>query len=664
MNEINIKINFQKGTCIKSKGNLITGDYNSTKLLFDFDKQDGTKIFEMNDPQGKLLFVKEIINNEVILTREDENGNNCSLFHEIGQYRFEVSLYENDSKLTSASNCLDVSKEQVVINDEIVEVYLPIFDEMIKELNDALIQTNNLDISVSKKDKVSTITVTKKDGSTESVDIKDGDGGGTGGTSDYEELENKPSINGTELIGNKTLEDLGIDQNFVKDNGYVHTDNNYTTADKNKLFSLSNYDDTKIREELKNKANKSEIPDVSGFVRDNNYIHTDNNYTKEEKEKLKGLSNYNDTVIKEELRKKANITDIPTVPSRVSELENDSNFVDNTVSNLLNYYLKEEVYSKEEVQSLISTINTFSVEVVEQLPTLDIDTHTIYLVPKEAEENDNYNEYIYINNDWEHIGSTNVDLTGYIKNTDFASNSQAGVVTINNNYGVDITSTTKSLMINKATNGQIESRSTNYRPIVPGNLDFAMKIGITTNTEVLTEQEKKSAKNWLGISDGGGGSGGGDNWRIISDVIIEEPVTAVTVTTDMEGNPFTLKKVAFVVLGNLESSLFVKDGAAFASQMYVLPDGTYTENGLMINVGNATVKNYVIKATGEFINNVWFVEGNSSYGNAYNPITKVMSITKPNSTVAKSKKITVKPVNGGGVCFNTGVRVIFYGVDD
>ena len=34
--------------------------------------------------------------------------------------------------------------------------------------------------------------------------------GGSGGTSDYVDLTNKPSINSVELVGNKTLEDLGI----------------------------------------------------------------------------------------------------------------------------------------------------------------------------------------------------------------------------------------------------------------------------------------------------------------------------------------------------------------------------------------------------------------------------------------------------------------------
>lgn len=37
-------------------------------------------------------------------------------------------------------------------------------------------------------------------------------GGGTGGTTDYTELENKPQINSVTLSGNKTTSDLGIDE--------------------------------------------------------------------------------------------------------------------------------------------------------------------------------------------------------------------------------------------------------------------------------------------------------------------------------------------------------------------------------------------------------------------------------------------------------------------
>lgn len=42
------------------------------------------------------------------------------------------------------------------------------------------------------------------------TDILGSGGGGTGGTTDYNTLTNKPQINGVELSGNKTSEDLGL----------------------------------------------------------------------------------------------------------------------------------------------------------------------------------------------------------------------------------------------------------------------------------------------------------------------------------------------------------------------------------------------------------------------------------------------------------------------
>lgn len=41
--------------------------------------------------------------------------------------------------------------------------------------------------------------------------------GGTSGSTDYTELENKPQINGVELTGNKTLEELGIEEMTVEE---------------------------------------------------------------------------------------------------------------------------------------------------------------------------------------------------------------------------------------------------------------------------------------------------------------------------------------------------------------------------------------------------------------------------------------------------------------
>ena len=96
-------------------------------------------------------------------------------------------------------------------------------------------------------------------------DIKVPVAGQAGGTSDYNELSNKPSINGTTLKGNMSLEKLGIQptgdyatrdeipvlpDNIVIDPDYTHTDNNLTDILLEKLNGLGNYDDTALREAL------------------------------------------------------------------------------------------------------------------------------------------------------------------------------------------------------------------------------------------------------------------------------------------------------------------------------------------------------------------------------------------------------------------------------
>lgn len=107
------------------------------------------------------------------------------------------------------------------------------------------------------------------------------------------------------------------------------------------------------------------------------------------------------------------------IPSSLSSYNNDAGFITNTVNNLTNYYLKSETYTQAEVQALIGQIATLTYLVVQTLPTQDISTSTIYLVPKTtAETNDVYDEYLYINNAWEHIGSTQVDLTNYYTKTE------------------------------------------------------------------------------------------------------------------------------------------------------------------------------------------------------------------------------------------------------
>ena len=385
MNEIKIKVKFKKGLCYSQGIKLVQNDYNSTKLVFEFDDNEGTKIFELRDSDDNVILADEIVNNELILARFDEHDNAYPIFTKEGEYVYEVSLYKDNSKLTSASDKFKVNAEQVIIDGEIIETYTPMFDNLLSDLSSALQETDNIDIDVNKVGNTATVSITKKDGTEKGVEIYDGlkgdngadakinwvntltieagtnitldqegktltinsTGGGGGGTSDYADLTNKPKINNVELVGNKSLNDLGIQP-------------------------AGNY------------ALESEIPDVS-------------------------------------------------------------NFVTNTVDNLVNYYKKSETFTKQEVNNLISAITTMDIQVVQTLPVQDISTTTIYLVPKTtAEQNDAYDEYIYVSNNWEHIGSTDIDLSGYQTKIDSTHKLSSDLVDDTNNNNKFVTSSEKT----------------------------------------------------------------------------------------------------------------------------------------------------------------------------------------------------------------------------
>lgn len=241
MNEIKLKVNFGKRTCVKSGISLTTGDYNSTKIIFEFDREDGTKIFEMKNPNNEIIFVDEIVNNEVILVGQadittkhndviyikyiDDNETtywydseldklydtsfvevqnvsidnltklteNASLFTMAGRYTFEISLYDGESKLTSKSDYLDVKEEQVVINNNMVSLYLPVFDRLIGELD-------NLDIDVEKSGSTTTVTLNRKDGTSKTVQVLDGIDG-VDGTDGQDGLTPTIGENGDWYIG-------------------------------------------------------------------------------------------------------------------------------------------------------------------------------------------------------------------------------------------------------------------------------------------------------------------------------------------------------------------------------------------------------------------------------------------------------------------------------
>ena len=78
--------------------------------------------------------------------------------------------------------------------------------------------------------------------------------------------------------------------------------------------------------------------------------------------------------------------------------------VDNTT-----YTIRAEL-----TEQAIENIGKFEVEIVSTLPTENISSTTIYLLPvQNGDSNNYYEEYLYTNEQWELIGTTRIDLSNY-----------------------------------------------------------------------------------------------------------------------------------------------------------------------------------------------------------------------------------------------------------
>lgn len=165
-------------------------------------------------------------------------------------------------------------------------------------------------------------------------------GGGTSGTIDYAELTNKPKINGVILTGNKTLSELNIQEkgNYLEnESDPIYTADKPSIALKTELFS-KNYNDLSNKPTIPTKL--SQLENDSSFL--TNYTETDPIYSAD-KPKI---------ALKTELFSKSydDLTGKPTIPTKISDLTNDSDFVsDSTYVHTENNYTTAE---KEKLENI------------------------------------------------------------------------------------------------------------------------------------------------------------------------------------------------------------------------------------------------------------------------------------------------------------------------
>ena len=168
------------------------------------------------------------------------------------------------------------------------------------------------------------------------------------------------------------------------------------------------------------------------------------------------------------------------------------------------------------------------IKIVNELPTEGL-PNRLYLVPQAGKESpDLFIEYLWVNKGteeepvwvWEYSGTqgATVELTDYVKNTDYAkggrleATTEAGLLNLKawGNGGLFVASD-NTLVVYKASQDEIDQRtSTDYfdnnpsgakhcKPITPGNLDYAVRSVFSNKNTLWDDEDKAAVRAWLGI---------------------------------------------------------------------------------------------------------------------------------------------------------------------
>lgn len=229
---------------------------------------------------------------------------------------------------------------------------------------------------------------------------------------------------------------------------------------------------------------------------------------------LKGDPGEDYVLTDEDLQK---ISALVEVPTKTSELKNDSSFVsdenyihtDNNFTNEEKTKLENDVATKDYVEQEIATFDF--IKIVEALPEQGLPNRT-YFVPKtDQQTNDLYDEYMWVNNKWEFVGTRQieVDLTNYVKNTDYATTTKGGIVQISTGGGIVVDS--NKLRLDPANGTACKLGIYSFVPISPAHQHEATFYGLakasgdTTQSKSsnavgkYTDEAKAKIQNMLGV---------------------------------------------------------------------------------------------------------------------------------------------------------------------
>lgn len=229
-----------------------------------------------------------------------------------------------------------------------------------------------------------------------------------------------------------------LDNKVDKVSGKGLSTNDFTNALKNKLDGIATGAQVNVIEgvnvngsavTLTNKIANLTVPtkltdltNDGNFVTDANYVHTDNNFTTTLKDKLDGIAAGAEVNVQSDWTVTATSSDayIKNKPTKVSDFTNDSGFQNAT-------------QVQDAINAALADIAGIDFQIVQALPATG-EKGVIYLVSNSGSGGNSYDEYIWVTNgstsSFEKIGTTDVDLSGYVLYTDLVAITNSEIDTI------------------------------------------------------------------------------------------------------------------------------------------------------------------------------------------------------------------------------------------
>lgn len=212
-----------------------------------------------------------------------------------------------------------------------------------------------------------------------------------------------------------------LKERFVaKEAGKGLSTNDYTTAEKQKLAGLSNYTLPQASTTTLGGVKVGEGLEIaSGMLSLGDHDHAAAD--------VSGLSKVATS------GKYTDLTGTPTIPTDNSQLANGAGYQTSeqveaaitekgyqTASQVQSAIASKGYQTASQVQSAISAAGHLKRAIVGELPEAgSADENTVYMMKADGAEGENiYEEWMVIEGAWERIGSTDVDLSGYLQISD------------------------------------------------------------------------------------------------------------------------------------------------------------------------------------------------------------------------------------------------------